>query len=250
MEVSPNYALHTQNNRVNNPLLPNNLRLLICGKSGSGKTIVLLNLLLNEGWLDWNKLFVFGKSLFQEEYEMLRKGIESGMTKKELRNLFQKSPGSDYEKLSCQFFTEPETIPDPSELSPEDKNIFVFDDVLQCTQEKPAAYFTRSRHSNCDCIYISQNYFKVERGSVRENCNVIILFPQDQKNLLHIYGDHASSDISFPEFKQFCKRVWSTKRNFVVIDLTSTVENGKFRRNFKDFYFPDELEQQISEGTA
>ena len=54
-------------NRFNNPLLPRSIRGLIVGKSGCGKTTLLLNLLLKPGWLDYDTLFVFGKSLFQPE---------------------------------------------------------------------------------------------------------------------------------------------------------------------------------------
>jgi len=59
-------------NKNNHPLLPKSLRGLIVGKSGCGKTILLLNLLLRPGWLDYSKLSVFGKSLFQPEYKILR----------------------------------------------------------------------------------------------------------------------------------------------------------------------------------
>ena len=48
--------------RFNNPLLPRSIRGLIVGKSGCGKTTLLLNLLLKPGWLDYDTLFVFGKS--------------------------------------------------------------------------------------------------------------------------------------------------------------------------------------------
>ena len=37
-------------NRFNNPLLPRSIRGLIVGKSGCGKTTLLLNLLLKPGW--------------------------------------------------------------------------------------------------------------------------------------------------------------------------------------------------------
>ena len=47
--------------RSNHKLLPKNVTGLIVGKSGCGKTL-LLNLLINPGWLDFNKLFVFSKS--------------------------------------------------------------------------------------------------------------------------------------------------------------------------------------------
>ena len=242
MEISPSFTLKSENTRSNHPLLPNNLRALIVGKSSSGKTTVLLNLLLREGWLDYENLFVFGKSLFQDEYKLLKECIEAGLSKKDTRNCYLGIVDStERSNLSCEFFTEESDIPDPSELESK-KNLFVFDDCLLGSQTKPESYYTRGRHSDCDCIYITQNYFKVPRQTVRENCNFLIIFPQDNKNLNHIHGDHAT-DLSLKEFKEFCRIVWRNPRNFVVIDLTSGIENGKYRRNFTDFYFPNELEQ-------
>ena len=65
-------------------------------------------------------------------------------------------------------------------------------------QNKAESYYTRGRHSNCDTIYISQNYFELPRQTVRENSNIIVLFPQDAKNINHVHADHCS-DISIDE---------------------------------------------------
>jgi len=66
-------------NKNNHPLLPKSAGLTV-GKSGCGKTTLLLNL-LQPGWLDYSKLSVFGKSLFQSEYKILRKGFEEQLPK-------------------------------------------------------------------------------------------------------------------------------------------------------------------------
>ena len=58
--------------RNNNKLLPGSIRGIIVGKSGCGKMTLLLNLLLRPGWLHYNSLQVFGKSLFQPEYKILK----------------------------------------------------------------------------------------------------------------------------------------------------------------------------------
>ena len=76
-------------NKNNYPLLPKSLRGLIVGKSGCGKTNLLLNLLLQPGWLDYSKLSVFGKSLFQPEYKILRKGFEEQLPKETILNIFE-----------------------------------------------------------------------------------------------------------------------------------------------------------------
>ena len=42
----------------------------IVGPNGCGKTTLLNNLLLRPRWLDYDNLFVYGKSLFQPEYKI------------------------------------------------------------------------------------------------------------------------------------------------------------------------------------
>ena len=72
----------------NNPLLPRSIRGIIVGKSGCGKTTLLLNLLLRLGWLDYDNLCAFGRSLFQPEYRILKKAFEENLPKEYILRLF------------------------------------------------------------------------------------------------------------------------------------------------------------------
>ena len=74
--------------RFNNPLLSRSIRGIIVGKSGCGKMTLLLNLLLRPGWLDYDNLCVFGKSLFQPEYRILKKAFEENLPKEYILRLF------------------------------------------------------------------------------------------------------------------------------------------------------------------
>ena len=85
--------------RNNNKLLPKSIRGIIVGKSGCGKTTLLLNLLLRPGWLDYNYLQVFGKSLFQPEYKILKSSFEKKLPKEVILDLF--SIQSKIEKLNA-----------------------------------------------------------------------------------------------------------------------------------------------------
>ena len=58
------------------------------------------------------------------------------------------------------------------------------------------SYYVRGRHSNEYCFYLAQNYFKLPRQTIRDNVNFICLFPQDLKNLNHIFDDHVGSDMT------------------------------------------------------
>ena len=50
--------------RCNHPLLPQGIKVLIIRKSGCVKTALLIDLLLRPGWLDYNDIKFFCKSLF------------------------------------------------------------------------------------------------------------------------------------------------------------------------------------------
>ena len=231
----------------NKPLLPQNIRGLVIGKSGCGKTTVIFNMLLQPGWLDYNHLYVFGKSLHQPEYKVLRKGFEVGLTKSQTSNVFtHQIPPEDIAQYSgarsstikADFYDDCSAIPDPANLDSLQKNLLLLDDCFLGKQNKAEAYYTRGRHNNCDTLYIAQNYFRLPRHTRRENSNFIILFRQDDKNLAHLLADHCDDDMTLQEFKQLCHGVWKHEHNFVVIDLTSPLLNGKYRENFDRFYFP------------
>ena len=93
----------------------------------------------------------------------------------------------DKSDVECKFYETAEDVPDARELGSENKNLMVFDDLLLEKQNTCESYYVRGRHSNVDCFYLAQNYFKLPRQTIRENANFICLFPQDLKNLNHIF---------------------------------------------------------------
>ena len=241
--------------RFNNPLLPRSIRGIIVGKSGCGKTTLLLNLLLKPSWLDYDNLCVFRKSLFQPKYQILKKAFEENLLKECILRLFnmrdeirngQIPPSLVVQEWAksikiksnrkCNFFKMASDMPDPRDLNSEDKNLMIFDDLLLERQSKCECYYIRGRHSNVDCFYLSQNYFKLPRQTIRENANFICLFPQDLKNINHIYNDHVGDDMTKEDFRKFCKKCWEKPHGFAVIDLTSKKDAGKYRDRFDNFF--------------
>ena len=71
-------------------LLPRNVRAIIVGKSGCGKTTFVTSLLLEPDMMDYNKLMMCGRSLHQPEYEVMRTGFDKGLSKNQVRTLFRK----------------------------------------------------------------------------------------------------------------------------------------------------------------
>ena len=122
---------------------------MIIGKSGCGKTTLRINILLRPGWLDYNNINIFGKSLFQPEYHSLKKAFEEKLPKEVIIRLFENqneitdlgfSSISVVEEMAknirdksddeCKFYDTAEDVPDPRELSSGKKNLMVFDDLL------------------------------------------------------------------------------------------------------------------------
>ena len=74
--------------RFNNPLLPRSIRGIIVGKSGCGKTTLLLNLYLDQVGSIMITFVYSEKSLFQPEYRILKKTFEENLPKECILRLF------------------------------------------------------------------------------------------------------------------------------------------------------------------
>ena len=73
--------MKTSVKRCNNPLQPKGISGLIIGKSGCGKTTLLINLLQRPGWLDYNN--IFGKKIcFNQSIISSRKLLKKNYPKK------------------------------------------------------------------------------------------------------------------------------------------------------------------------
>ena len=118
------------------------------------------------------------------------------------------------------------------------KNLVVLDDVMLVPQGNLEKYFVRGRHNAINIFYISQNYFRLPRSTIRENSNFFMFFRQCGKSVYHIWMDLCSTDISLDEFKTFCENVWKIPHNFVTIDLGKPAYAGKYRQNLDIFYIP------------
>jgi hypothetical protein len=221
----------------NADFLPNSIRGLLIGSSNCGKTTLLFKLLLGTNILDYNNLFIFSKSLIQKEYQLIIEGFKHHLTKEMIRGMFENQEEfkdksiSDFcygieqgiaEKdkgdIKVSAFGNNSNVPDPSLLDPKKKNLMIFDDVLLEKQGIIESYYTKGRHNSCQSFYISQSFFGIPKGTVRDNSNLLILFKLNDRDVASIHGQVAASDMSLDTFRRLCKAIWTKKYKFLVIN--------------------------------
>ena len=69
-------------------LLPRNIRAIIVGSSGAGKTCLTTSLLLQPEMLDYENLTVCGRSLHQPQYRIMRAAFEKKLAKDQVSKIF------------------------------------------------------------------------------------------------------------------------------------------------------------------
>jgi len=235
----------------NSTYFPDSIRALLIGSSNSGKSTLLFKLLLVNDMLDYNNLIILSTSLNQKEYQLIIHGFKNKLTKSDILAFIQredKFKTDDGELLPinelCETFAsivkpkgnitvtgvnKPEFIPHPDQLNSKKKNLCIFDDVLEQRQNIISSYFTKGRHNSCQSIYISQSYMHVPKGTIRNNCNFLILFKLDPTDVVNIHEQIVKGDMTLPEFRQLCNLVWNEKYKYLVIDKYNEDLNWKYR---------------------
>jgi len=229
----------------NNPLLwKRNFRLLICGASDSGKTNLLLQLLIGE-LLHYDRLFVFSKTLDQDKYVFLQQFFQDlfEQTKIELHKKLKSTKSGkfgftsvDIESLepTARFFCNTDEMPNIDEIDSSTKSLFVFDDCMVGAQKRFIEIFSLGRNRNISAIYISQYFYQCPL-LVRQNCSHFAMFGQPSKRQIQLLYRDLPIDIPIEKFLQFYQTAITEKYNFFYIDAQNRDPKLRFRKNFGEF---------------
>ena len=102
----------------------------------------------------------------------------------------------------------------------------VFDDMLGSKEAKDiGAFFTRGRHQNLDIYYFSQSWYDIPKNTIRNNCSRIMLFPQTLKDITMIYNDISGLHMNFSEGRDFCQDAGKKRYNYIQIDKDKDLDD-------------------------
>ena len=172
---------------------------LITGKTNSGKSNILMNLIAQN--CIYEKIYIFTNNL-DEKYTWLKNKF-----KNDVYIYINEINFSDIDKKYV--------------------NLVVFDDLV-FSNKKISTFFTQSRKLNVSCIFISHRFFSIDR-LLRNNLDYIIFTKLDKREISMIYND-ISLDLTLKEFHDINNDL--KKYDFIIIDKYNENNFMKIRKNF------------------
>ena len=177
---------------------------LIIGKTNSGKTNILMNLIAQNSI--YEKIYIYTNNL-DEKYKWLK------------------------DKFKNDVFVYINEI-NFDEINKEYVNLVIFDDLVFSTK-KISEFYCRSRKLNCSCIFIGHRYFKNIDRTLKNNIDYLIFTQLDKKELNMLYQD-INLDISLKEFQDINTNL--KKYEFILIDKYNEHKFMRIRKNLNQIY--------------
>jgi len=204
---------------------------IINGKSGSGKTNLLLNLCLKKEF--WGKEKETDKHGYFEIVFLFSPTAESDDLSEYLGIDRKRIVTDDFENKLEHIFAVQEKIIKSKGLDKSPKILLIYDDLQANQQFLRTKIFMRSfianRHSNITTIFLSQSFTKTPRVC-RLQCSNVMIFPGSESEIDLLVEEYTPPHTTQAEFKQLVKH--ATKDRFNFLHICCRVEPEKrFRKN-------------------
>ncbi len=242
------------------PCFPPNIRSLIIGSSGSGKTALLLNYLIRECpiqkmyYWDYNTLILVSTSLAQDEYQWLIKSYKAKLNRDQIETLFKvqknlqdidksidtvvqqmkvnKYPENDIEIITCE---DPKELASPkilNNLHPGRKILVVCDDSMTLDKKKITNLFSAGRPLNINTVYILQKYFYRDTKTIRDNANHFIIFNTSIKDSKEIYKEIGGSFNTEKDIIKYCNNSSKERYSYISYNKDTDKWSNSSDQNF------------------
>ena len=226
-------------------------RCIITGPSNSGKTYFLSNIILNI-INEYDKIYIYSPSLHQDLYQKLIKCFSNYIPIHIIPNILNEEDidilidelvnNKDFQKsdIEIETFNNIEELKYPQEY--ENNSMIILDDLNQKEMDDPRvqAMFKRSRHNNLSIFIISQDYYELSKKTIRCNGNIFHIFkPNNFRDVINLYQDKASMDMTLKEFKLLTNICWNESYQPLTIDMKKDKYQGRDRLGLNNIFVPD-----------
>ena len=177
---------------------------LIIGKTNSGKTNVVMNLIAKN--CIYEKIHIYSNNI-DDKYSWLKNKFKN--------DVFIYLNEINFDKINKRYV-----------------NLIIFDDLL-FTNKKISEFYCRSRKLNC--IFIGHRYFKNIDRTLKNNTDYLIFTQLDKKELNMLYQD-INLNITLKEFQNINNDL--KRYEFIMIDKYNEHGFMRIRKNFDRIYIP------------
>ncbi len=195
-----------------NPLMPKwPFRCLISGASASGKTNILLNMIMD--YIHWDKLYVCSKMVNTED-----KYIELQDWIKHIEQNLRQQIKCDELNIGY-FYDNFNDLPnvDSDKYNPECQNLVILDDMITTKNQSTIIEMAiRGRKKNISFIYISQSFHDIPK-IIRKNCTDFIFCSFSSKREIQEITKSVATRISYDEFIKIYNHCTEQEYGFLYI---------------------------------